>query len=214
MLSRNRAPRVCRETSSRKPAVISRARFASCTGQIHDTAFSTAHVRLYPVVSCILGLTGARLASLSANPVTPGTWQGSHYSTSFEVTHRLVGLVVKASASWAADRGLDFSFSPWIFFKAVWYQWLPFQAPGVIGSALGLVGPVSVHCDWVRRKVCCAVSISVWQRVKLSEQIGPWDTLACYWDVKQASNQQTFEVTGVRSTDDQLPRSPLPGPPW
>ena len=24
------------------------------------------------------------------------------------------------------------------------------QAPGVIGSALGLVGPVSVYCDWVR----------------------------------------------------------------
>ena len=24
------------------------------------------------------------------------------------------------------------------------------QAPGIIGSALGLVGPVSVYCDWVR----------------------------------------------------------------
>ena len=29
-------------------------------------------------------------------------------------------------------------------------QWLPCQAPGVIGPALGLVGPVSVYCDWVR----------------------------------------------------------------
>ena len=29
-------------------------------------------------------------------------------------------------------------------------QWLPCQAPGVIGSTLGLVGPVSVYCDWVR----------------------------------------------------------------
>ena len=29
-------------------------------------------------------------------------------------------------------------------------QWLPCQAPGVIGSAQGLVGPVSVYCDWVR----------------------------------------------------------------
>ena len=27
---------------------------------------------------------------------------------------------------------------------------IPCQAPGVIGSALGLVGPVSVYCDWVR----------------------------------------------------------------
>ena len=29
-------------------------------------------------------------------------------------------------------------------------QWLPCQAPGVIGSALGVVGPVSVYCDWVK----------------------------------------------------------------
>ena len=32
-------------------------------------------------------------------------------------------------------------------------QWLPCQAPGIIGSALGLVGLVSVFCDWVREKV-------------------------------------------------------------
>ena len=29
-------------------------------------------------------------------------------------------------------------------------QWLPCQEPGHIGSAMGLVDPVSVHCDWVR----------------------------------------------------------------
>ena len=29
-------------------------------------------------------------------------------------------------------------------------QWLHCQAPGVIGSALGLVVLVSVYCDWVR----------------------------------------------------------------
>ena len=32
-------------------------------------------------------------------------------------------------------------------------QWLLCQALGVIESAFGLVGPVSVYCDWVRRKV-------------------------------------------------------------
>ena len=32
-------------------------------------------------------------------------------------------------------------------------QWLPCQAPGVIGSVLGLVGTVSVYCDWVRQNV-------------------------------------------------------------
>ena len=52
-------------------------------------------------------------------------------------------------------------------------QKLPCQAPGVIGSVLGLVGPVSVHCDWVRGKVWSATPISVWQHVKLSEQIRP-----------------------------------------
>ena len=41
------------------------------------------------------------------------------------------------------------------------FQWLPCQAPGIIGSALGLVGPVSVYCDWVRQKVESATSISV-----------------------------------------------------
>ena len=70
-------------------------------------------------------------------------------------------------------------------------QWLPCQAPGVIGSALGLVGPVSVYCDWVSLNVWSATSVSVWQHVKLSEQIRPWDTLACCWDVKQPTNKQT-----------------------
>ena len=46
-------------------------------------------------------------------------------------------------------------------------QWLPCQAPGVIGSVLGLV-----YCDWVWVKVWSATSISVWQHVKLSEGVG------------------------------------------
>ena len=71
-------------------------------------------------------------------------------------------------------------------------QWLPCQAPGVIGSVLGLVDPVSVYCDWVRCKVGSATSISVWQHVKLSEQIRPWDTLACCWDVKQATTNKLW----------------------
>ena len=68
-------------------------------------------------------------------------------------------------------------------------QWLPCQSPGVRGSVLGLVCPVSVCCDWVRWKVWSATSVSVWQHVKLSEQIRPWGTLACCWDVKQPTNK-------------------------
>ena len=43
--------------------------------------------------------------------------------------------------------------------------------PGVIGPVLGLVGLVSVYCDWVRWKVWSATSISVWQHVKLSRSV-------------------------------------------
>ena len=68
------------------------------------------------------------------------------------------------------------------------------QAPGVIGSVPELVGPVSVYCDWVRWKVWSATSISVWQHVKLSEQIRPWDTLACCWEVKQPTKKQTLPL--------------------
>ena len=48
---------------------------------------------------------------------------------------------------------------------------VPCRAPGVIGSVLGLVGPVSVYCDWVRWKVWSATSISVLQHVHMPEQI-------------------------------------------
>ena len=70
--------------------------------------------------------------------------------------YRLLGLVVKASAPRQKIRGLNPPFSG-IFpgrVIAVIYKlapmWLPCRAPGVIGSVLGLVGPVSVYCDRVR----------------------------------------------------------------
>ena len=68
--------------------------------------------------------------------------------------------------------------------------------PSFVGSALVLVGPVLVYCDWVRWKVWSATSISVWQRVKLSEKIRPSDTLACCWDVKQPTSKQLFTTPG------------------
>ena len=49
----------------------------------------------------------------------------------------------------------------------------PLKEPGVIGSVLGLVGPVSVYGDKVRWNVGSATSVSVCQNVKLSEQIRP-----------------------------------------
>ena len=67
------------------------------------------------------------------------------------IADRLVGLVVKVSASGAEDPGSnpagDGIFPgrviPVTYTLAL--QWLPCQEPDVIGSALGLVGLVSVY---------------------------------------------------------------------
>ena len=87
---------------------------------------------------------------------------------------RLVGLVVKASArerevpgSNPACAGIFSGSSHTSDLKKLALQWLSCQAPGVIGSALGLVGPVSVYWAWVIWKVWSAASISVWQHVKI-----------------------------------------------
>ena len=85
--------------------------------------------------------------------------------------NRLVGLVVKASASRTTDAVFWFPLSlggggifqgqviPVSYKLAL--KWLPFQAPGVIGSALGLVGSVSVHCAWVRQSLISNIYLSV-----------------------------------------------------
>ena len=69
---------------------------------------------------------------------------------------RFVGLVVKASASGAEDPGFqsrlrrDFPGRVIPVSQKLALQLLPCQAPGIIESPLGVVGPVSVYCDWVR----------------------------------------------------------------
>ena len=82
--------------------------------------------------------------------------QKMYNSFSIFILNLLVGLVVKASTSRAEKRfesrlRRDFSGSSLTSdLKKMAPQWLPCQAPGIIGSALGLVGPVSVYCDCVR----------------------------------------------------------------
>ena len=80
--------------------------------------------------------------------------------------HRLIGLVFKASSSRAEDPGFESCLLQGRVMPVTWklaLQWLPWEAPGIIGSVLGLVSPVSVFCDWVRQKVWSATSVSVWQ---------------------------------------------------
>ena len=70
--------------------------------------------------------------------------------------HRPVGLVVKASSLSAEDPVFeshlrrDFSGSSHTNDLKIGTPVLPCQALGVLGSALGLIGLVSVYCDWVR----------------------------------------------------------------
>ena len=63
--------------------------------------------------------------------------------------HHLVVLVVKASASRAEGPGFD-SHLRRIFFPVAYKLALLWLLCSVTGSAPGLVGPVSVYCDWVR----------------------------------------------------------------
>ena len=68
---------------------------------------------------------------------------------------RLVGKSGKMYASRASKSGFYPDFPPGLFPGPVIpvtshlvLQWLHYQAPGDIGSALGLTGPVSIYCDW------------------------------------------------------------------
>ena len=61
----------------------------------------------------------------------------------------------KGSATTAADPRSNSAFLAGLFAGPVMPvpQHLALSASGVIGSALGLAGPVSVHCDGVRQQV-------------------------------------------------------------
>ena len=80
-------------------------------------------------------------------------------STFIPEVHCHAGLVVKASALGVEDPrfefGLrrDFSGQVIAVILKLALQWLPSQVPDIIGSALELVSPVSVYCDWVRWKL-------------------------------------------------------------
>ena len=67
------------------------------------------------------------------------------------MSNRLAGLVVKASASGAEDPGFESRVESYhVVTSKLALQWLPCQAPGITGLAPGMVGPVSVYCNWVR----------------------------------------------------------------
>ena len=75
------------------------------------------------------------------------------------------------------------------------------HSAGVMGSGLGLVGPVSVYCDWVRQKVGSITSTSVWQHIFcLSRSVPEIYTLACCWDATQPADRPTPASPVLHST--------------
>ena len=59
------------------------------------------------------------------------------------------------------------------------------QAPGITGHCWDWPAQCQYTVTGWDRKFYQQTFISVWQHIKVSEQIHPWDTLACYWDVQQ-----------------------------
>ena len=102
-----------------------------------------------------------------------------HYPSGPVVTAGDTGITpCLPSTSRAADLGSIPAFSVGIFPRQIIpvtyklaLQCLPCQAPGMIGPALGLVGPVSAYSDWVRKKIWSATSLSLWQHVKLRSSV-------------------------------------------
>ena len=119
-------------------------KFSSEEDRTHDAASSrtaspTHNQRAIPAAPCLFLIHEASRQQLSERHL-------GLLCSSFTADH-LVGLVVKASTSRAEDPGFESRL------RRDFIPWLPCQAPGVIGSALGLVAPVSVYCDWVSWKV-------------------------------------------------------------
>ena len=93
----------------------------------------------------------------------------------------LVGLVAKASTSRAEDPGSN-----------------PACTEIFPGSVIPMTS-ARCQCSVIRwdGMFVLQLQISVWQHVKLSEQIRPWDTLECCWDVKQPTNNYTQPLTQI-----------------
>ena len=149
----------CRQEKARTPLMDGSGRQGHLTRLGRDgrpRAGVHGGVRVQPVT-----------AQQKPQPQRPrGAWRGVASSagrimsclvTSRSQPDRLFGLVVKECASRVEDPGFDsrlrrgdVSGSSHTSDLKLALQWLPCLAPDVIESALGLVGRVSVYCNWVR----------------------------------------------------------------
>ena len=114
-------------------------------------------------------------------------------------SHRLVGLVVKASASRVEDPGFESRLRR-DFFGVESYQWLQnWHSSGCawryrVSTGTGRPG-VSILWLGEVESLICSFYLNVAAR-KMTEQIRPWETLACCWDVKQQTNKLVHSLAG------------------
>ena len=118
------------------------------------------------------------------------SWQWASQCQHWEC---LVGLGVKASALRAEDLGFNTRLHSGDFSGSSHTQWLKnWHSSGYPARHLMLWDWSTWHQYTVTgwgRIVWSAASVSVWQHVDLSEQIHPWGTPACCWDVKRTTNK-------------------------
>ena len=114
-------------------------------------------------------------------------------------THRLVGLVVKTSASRAVDPGFGFRFFRGDFSGSSHTSDLEIgnpvaTRPGAWRYRVGAVtGWPEFSILWPGRMESWICNFAEWQHVKSSEQIRPRDTQACCWEVKQPTNNNMMD---------------------
>ena len=110
--------------------------------------------------------------------------------------------MVKAPASRAANPGSDPPLAPGFFWVESYQRLKSWHSSATLPRAWRYrvnagTGWPGVSILWLGEVVWFATSISMWQHAKLCELIPPWDTLACYCDVKPASKQPTNKQTAA-----------------
>ena len=119
-------------------------------------------------------------------------------------SYRLVGLVVRRPPRERKIRGSNPTCDG--IFRIKSFRWLKnWHSSGYPARRLAFwvstgTGRPGVNILWLGELESLICNFYLWQHVRLSEQIRPWDTLACCWDVKQATNKQHLCISVVFSS--------------
>ena len=110
--------------------------------------------------------------------------------------------------------GSNPAFHDWVMPLVLWE--LPCLTSAITGSVLGLDCLMSVYCDWLRKPVWSATSVSVWQHVQSSKQVHTEDTLFLFlgcsanrkqspkWDIYQSHTQENLMNSATPRTSSHV----------